>query len=592
MKYTIRCRIAIVSIVWWLTPLVPSVLAQQTAEQLHALLDDAWAFELREDPLFATSVGEHGYNDRLPSVAPDDQRRRADLRRRFLQRLHGIDIETLQEQDRISYRMFERQLTDALREFEFRTFEIPILVDDGFHISYARLPNDVPLQSLSDYESYLARLRAFPAYVDQHIANMRAGLSRGFTLPQVVLEGYDVTIAAHVVDDPAESVFFEPFREFPTGIPTERHAGLVHQGNSAILESVVPGYRRFLEFMTTEYIPGARRTIGASEWPDGRAYYDYLIRHFTTLDLSADDIHALGESEVRRIRQEMESIIREVGFDGDFAAFLQFLRSDPRFYVETPEALLKQAAYIAKRMDGKLPSLFKTLPRLPYGVEPVPSHLAPKYTGGRYVSAPVGGTKPGSYWVNTYALDSRPLYTLTALTLHEAVPGHHLQFALAQEQENLPAFRRFAYVNAFGEGWGLYAEWLGVEAGMYTDPYARFGRLTYEMWRACRLVVDTGLHARGWTRQQAMDFLASNTALSLHEVRTETDRYISWPGQALAYKIGELKIKELRRYAESALGDLFDVRAFHDVVLLNGTVPLDVLQEQVQRYVATVSVVR
>ncbi len=282
----------------------------------------------------------------------------------------------------------------------------------------------------------------------------------------------------------------------------------------------------------------------------------------------------------------MDGVIAEVGFEGSFEEFLEFLRTDPRFYAETPEELLKEASWIAKRMDAKLPALFKTLPRLPYGVEPVPDHLAPKYTSGRYVGAPLGSTQPGYYWVNTYNLDSRPLYNLEALSLHEAVPGHHFQIALNRELEDLPNFRRFSYISAFGEGWGLYSEWLGLEAGFYTDPYSNFGRLTYEMWRACRLVVDTGLHALGWSRQQAMDFLAANTALPLHEIKTETDRYISWPGQALAYKLGELKIKELRRRAEEALGERFDVREFHDAVLANGSVPLPVLEAAIERFIA------
>jgi uncharacterized protein (DUF885 family) len=310
------------------------------------------------------------------------------------------------------------------------------------------------------------------------------------------------------------------------------------------------------------------------------------VKRYTTLDLTPDDVHAVGEREVSRIRGEMEDVVRQVGFERGFPAFLELLRSDPRFYAKTGEELLEKASRIAKRMDGALPSLFRRLPRQPYGVEPVPPDLAPKYTGGRYVGAPLDGTRAGTYWVNTHALETRPLYTLEALTLHEAVPGHHLQIALAQELEGLPAFRRYGYVDAFGEGWGLYAERLGLEAGFYTDPYSNFGRLTYEMWRACRLVVDTGLHAKGWTREQAIDFMAANTALSRHEITTEVDRYLSWPGQALAYKMGELKIRELRARAENALGPRFDVRAFHDAVLANGSVPLDVLEEQIDAFIA------
>ena len=414
---------------------------------------------------------------------------------------------------------------------------------------------------------------------------MRRGLVRGMTLPRVVLAGYELTISAQIVEQVEESVFYKPFEEFPPGVPETERERLRSAGAAAVRDSLVPAYRAFLTFMTEDYIPNARTTIGASELPDGREYYEHLVRSFTTLDLSVDEIHQIGLDEVKRIQEEMRAVIEETGFRGDFPAFLKFLRTDPRFYAKTPEELLKQASFLAKKMDAKLPSLFNTLPRTPYGVAPVPDHIAPKYTGGRYVRAPTGGTEPGYYWVNTYALENRPLYVLESLTLHEAVPGHHLQIALNQEQSGVPDFRRHSYFSAFGEGWGLYAERLGLEAGFYTDPYSNFGRLTYEMWRACRLVVDTGMHAKGWTRQQAMDHLASRTALSLHEVRTETDRYISWPGQALAYKMGELTIRRLRREAEQALGPRFDVREFHDVVLSAGSVPLPVLEELVTEYI-------
>jgi uncharacterized protein (DUF885 family) len=552
----------------------------------HALLDEAWRFQLQEDPLFATPVGEHRWNDRLPSVTAEDERRRADFSRALLERLKSIDPAALGSPDRISYQMFERQLEDALADFEFKGFYFPITVDDGFHIAFARLPSRVPLETAEDYQNYLARLKAFPEYVAQHIALMREGLGAGYSLPRVIFEGYEVTIASHLVDDPTRSVFYSPFQRLPARIAESERERWMEAGKTAVAEAVVPAYRRFLDFMVNEYLPKARTSIGASELPHGREYYAHLIRRFTTLDLTADQVHQRGLDEVARIRAEMNQVIREVGFTGDFPAFLKFLRTDSRFYARTPEQLLKEAAWIAKRMDGKLPSLFKTLPRLPYGIEPVPAHLAPKYTGGRYVGPAQGSTEAGYYWVNTYALASRPLYTLESLTLHEAVPGHHLQNALARELSDLPPFRRFTNLSAFGEGWGLYSERLGLEAGFYTDPYSNFGRLTYEMWRACRLVVDSGMHAKGWTREQARDFLASNTALSLHEIRTETDRYISWPGQALAYKIGELTIRELRAKAERELGERFDVREFHDLVLGNGPVPLPVLESQVNSFIA------
>jgi uncharacterized protein (DUF885 family) len=446
----------------------------------------------------------------------------------------------------------------------------------------------MPVGSVDDYENYIARLLAFPEYVNQHIALMREGLETGMSLPRVVLDGYDVTIESHVVDHPEDSVFYAPFASFPPSVPQGEHERLRQSGREAVQNGVVPGYRAFFDFMVNEYQPNTRESLGASELPNGEAYYAYLVRHFTTLDLTPQEVHDIGLSEVARIRSEMDAVIQEVGFAGDFQSFLEFLRTDPRFYAETPEALLKEASFIAKRMDAKLPALFKTLPRLPYGVAPVPDHIAPKYTGGRYVGPAVGSHEPGYYWVNTYALENRPLYTLESLTLHEAVPGHHLQNALRMELTDLPDFRRFSGIGAFGEGWGLYSERLGLEAGFYTDPYSNFGRLTYEMWRACRLVVDTGIHAMGWTREQTIEFMAQNTALSIHEVTTETDRYISWPGQALGYKMGELKIRELRERATEALGERFDVREFHDVVLLNGPVPMTVLEEQVDDYIRRV----
>jgi uncharacterized protein (DUF885 family) len=560
--------------------------APEAKRALDSLLAEAWEAALRENPLLATATGDHRFDDRLPQMAPADLDRRAAAARAFLERLRAIDPSGLASPDRISYRMFERSLREDLEEHEMRTWRIPITSDSGFHTGLSRLPQEMPLLTTREYEDYLARLRAIPAYFDQHVALMREGLETGFTAPRVALEGYDVTMRTHVVDAPEESVFWAPFESFPPGVPEGGRERLRAAGREAIADAVVPAYRALLEFFTKEYLPGARATIGASELPDGRRYYAWLVRRYTTLDVTPEDVHAIGEREVSRIRGEMNGVIRDVAFQGSFADFLQFLRADPRFYAKTPEELLEKASRIAKRMDGALPSLFKRLPRQPYGVEPVPPDLAPKYTGGRYVGAPLDGTRAGTYWVNTYALETRPLYTLEALTLHEAVPGHHLQIALAKELEGLPAFRRYGYVNAFGEGWGLYSEHLGLEAGFYTDPYSNFGRLTYEMWRACRLVVDTGIHAMGWTRPQAIDYMAANTALSLHEITTEVDRYISWPGQALAYKMGELKIRELRAKAEEALGTRFDVKAFHDAVLANGSVPLDVLEEQIDAFIA------
>jgi uncharacterized protein (DUF885 family) len=405
-------------------------------------------------------------------------------------------------------------------------------------------------------------------------------------LPAEIVAGISRVVADTAWDSPEETPFWIPFAEFPAGVVASDRARLSEAGRRAIAESVIPAYAEFRRFFEEEYRPRARATIAATELPQGREYYADLVRYFTTLpDATAQQVHDTGLAEVKRIRGEMEAILREVGFEGTFAEFLAFLRTDPRFYAKSAEALLHEAAWITREIDARMPDFFGRIPRAPYTVKPVPDALAPNYTGGRYNPGPLGAA--GEYWVNTYALENRPLYVLPSLTLHEAAPGHHTQGALARELEDVPVFRRNFYPHAFGEGWGLYSEYLGNEMGIYHTPYQRFGRLTYEMWRACRLVVDTGMHAMGWTRQRALDFMAGNTALSQHEIRTEIDRYIAWPGQALAYKIGELKILELRRRAEQALAEKFDIRAFHDAVLGQGGVTLPVLERQVDEYIAS-----
>lgn len=563
-----------------------NLFAGDEVAKLHALFDRSWEESLRESPTFATSVGRHEYDDRLSSETPADLERRYKRAKAVLAELKAIDRTKLPAAEGVNYDMFAQRLRQAIESYELGDDQITINADSGFHTGFSRLPKDVPLATVKDYENYIARLNAWPRYVGEQIALMRTGLERGMTVPRATLDGYDVTIATHVIDDPEKSVFWTPFAKFPSTVPASEHERLRAAGREAVRNGAIAGYRQFLDFFRKEYQPGARTSLGASELPNGRAYYQLKIREFTTLDLTPEEIHKMGLAEVERISAEMNAVMKQVGFQGDFAAFLTFLRTDPRFYAKTPEELLEKASRIAKRIDGKLPSLFKTLPRLPYTVEPVPADIAPKYTSGRYVGAPQGSTQPGIYWVNTYKLENRPLYNLQALTLHEAVPGHHLQIALSRELGGLPNFRRFSYISSFGEGWGLYSEWLGLEAGFYTDPYDNFGRLSYEMWRACRLVVDTGIHAFGWTRQQAIDYMATRTALPIHEVTTEVDRYISWPGQALAYKLGEMKIKELRKRAETALGTKFDVREFHDVVLGSGAIPLNVLEGNVDRWIA------
>ncbi len=559
--------------------------APDPRDELYALFDEDWAARLVESPQFATSVGDHSRNDQLADVSLEAIERRVERRRDVLRRLEEVDVSGLSAADRINARMFERQLRSSVQGFEFGGYEMPLNADSGFHMGFARMHRPMPFRTPDHYDDYIARMRAIPAYFEQQQGHMRAGIERGFTLPRVTLEGYEDTISAHIVDDPQDSAFWAPFEEVPASVGEMDRERILTAAEAAITDAVVPAYQGFYDFFVGEYLPGARETIGASDLPDGQAFYADQVRWFTTLDVTPQEVHEIGLSEVARIRAEMADVIRETGFEGSYGEFLDFLRSDPRFYPKTAQELLERAAWIAKTMDGKLPSLFATLPRVPYTVEPVPDHMAPKYTAGRYVSAPYNSTQPGIYWVNTYNLPSRPLYPLAALTLHEAVPGHHLQTALAAEMDAVPEFRRHDYLSAFGEGWALYAEYLGLEAGIYEDPYSNFGRLTYEIWRACRLVVDTGVHALGWTRQQMLDYLAENTALSLHEVTTETDRYISWPGQALAYKIGELKIRELRARAEEALGADFDVRHFHDAVLANGSVPLDILEELINAWI-------
>jgi uncharacterized protein (DUF885 family) len=563
----------------------PPAVSTATAE-LERLFDDAWDFQMRESPTWATAVGDHRFNDRLGGVTAADQARRAEQRQGFLERLRGIDLERLPREEQISHAIFRRQQEEALEDHRLRAWLIPITNREGFHTSFPQLPDRVPLASVRDYENYIARLADFRRFAAEHVELMREGMREGRTLPRVVLAGVDETLRPHIVDDPERSLLFAPFRSFPEAVPAAERGRLAEAGREAIRTSVVPAYRDFLAFMETEYVPAARETIGASQLPGGREYYAQRVRSFTTLDLTPEEVHQRGLTEVARIRAEMEEVIRATGFAGDFADFVRFLRTDPRFYAQSEGELMREVAYVLKRMDGELPRLFGRLPRMPYGIQEVPAYIAPRTTTAYYTRPAGDGTRAGFYWVNTYDLSSRPLYEVEALSLHEAVPGHHLQIALQQELEGLPRFRRFSGFTAFTEGWALYAERLGLEVGFYTDPYSDFGRLTYEMWRACRLVVDTGIHALGWTRQQAIDYMAGNTALTLLNITNEVDRYIAWPGQALAYKVGELKIRELRGEAERALGGGFDVRAFHDVVLGSGAVPLDVLEENVRGWIA------
>ena len=581
--------IAVISIVALAacTP-APATNPAKTAEsQLHAIIDEHWDYSLRENPLMATQAGVSDYNHLLPRVTVADRERRLAAEREFLHRRQAIDAEALGADQRINHELLEWVLRDSIHAYELNLARIPFNTFYGFYMAVLSMTNGLPMATVDDYEDYIARLNEIPRYFSENIDNMRAGMSTGFTLPRIVMDGILPTIEAQVYDNPEASSFHDPFADMGDGIPEADQARLLLAGRKAVKDSAITAFAGLAAFFKDEYLAAATATLGAEQLPDGKAYYAHQIASYATVtDQSSTEIHNIGLAEVARIRTEMDALIAGLKFDGDFAAFTEFLRTDPQFYANSAEELLKEAAYTAKRIDYLMPGFFGKLPRLSYGVVPVPDEVAPNYTTAAYVGPPIGGTVGGAYWVNTYALDQRPLYELTALTLHEAVPGHHHQGALSQELENMPDFRRNLYISAFGEGWGLYSEKLGIEMGVYRSPYENFGRLSYEMWRACRLVIDTGIHSQGWSRAQAMAYLAGNTSLSRGNVRSEVDRYISWPGQALSYKLGELKIWELRHRAEEALGDDFDLREFHDVLLGNGALPLSMLENVIDRYIA------
>ena len=531
---------------------------------------------------YSSSKGVDGYL--LANLSPEFLAKHYKSNTQLLADLDAVDATKLSDENQINLSIIRAQVQNSVDEYVFNAHYMPLTSEYGFHSGLSYIVNSSQYKKEQDLETYLARLAQIPRFFEQNIYWMKKGLETGLTQPKAVLEGYEDSISTYIVDDVTQSEFYKPFLANTASLSESDFYALQQRAKVVLKNKVIPAYKGYLTFFTEQYQPGARTSIGISETPNGKAFYKNRAKHYTTTDMTPKEIHELGLKEVARIRGEMEAVIKEVGFKGSFAEFIHFLRTDPQFYATTPEQLLKEASYIAKKMDAQLPKLFHTLPRKPYGVAPVPASIAPKYTTGRY-SGSNRNDEAGYYWVNTYALDKRPLYVLEALTLHEAVPGHHLQISLNAELENLPSYRRDAYLSAFGEGWGLYSEYLGLEAGFYQDPYSRFGRLTYEMWRAARLVVDTGMHMYGWSRERAMNFMSENTALSLHNVKTETDRYISWPAQALSYKIGELTIKRLRVEAEQALGPNFDIREFHHQVLRHGSVPLSVLETQVRLYI-------
>lgn len=562
-----------------------------SAEQVFAsLVEDYWAFQLQENPLLASRQGHTERNRELPGVAPQDHLRRQQQEQTFLQRLRALDRQRLGAESLLNLQILEFILRHDVELAKYRDWRMPLLSDSGFHTDINFLPRSVRFRSLQDYHDYLARLQKVPGYLQQQVSNMRIGIKDGVTQPRAILDNMKPSFAAQANPDFTRHPLYQPFANLadnkPAWMSSEQAQQLQQQAAELFRDNIIPTFAAINEFFLNEYIPAARTTLGESALANGKARYQARIAYYTTRDdLTAESVHQIGLDEVKRIRTEMQEIIDELEYDGNFASFIEFLRTDQQFYVDTPEQLLKEASWIAKRIDGVLPGYFGKLPRQPYGIEPVPKNLAPNYTTGRYSGSPLNSDRGGYYWVNTFALDKRPLYNLTALTLHEAAPGHHLQSALRLEAEGVPEYRLQFYPHAFGEGWGLYAEKLGVEMGIYQTPYDHFGRLSYEMWRACRLVIDTGIHAMGWSREQAQDYLASNTALSMLNVRTEVDRYISWPGQALAYKIGELTILDLRQQAEQALGEKFDIKAFHDAILADGGLPMNLLRQRIAEFI-------
>ena len=503
----------------------------------------------------------------------------------LLNQLANLNNDDLSENDLISYKLLKFELNDIIDYFNFERFLNPLLSDSGFHSSLNYMVK--PLSNFKKVEEYLNKLNSLPEFVDQNLTNIRIGLEKGVSQPIVIFDGYESTYNDHITINHLDNYFYSPFKNLPNDISDIQKDSINKVAKLTIEQVVVPQFKRIKEFFEKEYYPKTRKQIGVSSTPNGKKYYQNRIDYYTTSnEYTAEKIHQIGLDEVARIKSEMKKIIKDLKFKGSFEDFFKFLRTDEQFYAKTPKQLLMFARDIAKRADEQLPRFFKTLPRKPYGVAPVPDAIAPKYTSGRYVGTSKNSTDPGYYWVNTYDLNSRTLYTIPALTVHEAVPGHHLQGALNNELgDEIPSFRKNLYLSAYGEGWGLYTEYLAEEMGLYTTPYEQFGKLTYEMWRACRLVVDTGIHALGWSKQMVLDYMSSNTALSLHEINTETDRYISWPGQALSYKIGELKIRELRSIAEKELGSDFDIREFHEIILSEGTVTLSILESRVLNYI-------
>jgi len=558
--------------------------------QFKMLIDEEWNLRLLENPLFATMVGDHRYDDRLPGTQVSDFLRREAEIRQFLVRLTNIERAGLSRVEQVNYDFFERELRLQLGEYAFKSYLIPLTKSVGLTASLADVIDVTPFKTGADFEAYIKRLQAFPVMVDELIGLMQEGAASGYlparTAMAGVVDGFRMHASAMDSEKALENNhFFGPFRSMPASISSQDQARLTSAGRSVVAGPLALAYRRLADFLEQEYLPQTSPERATPQMPESKRYYEFCVRRFTSLDITPEYVHNTGLAEVSRIRAEMEDVMRSVGFFGSLREFSDSLRTDPRFFVDTPEQLMKEVAWLMKRIEGQLPVLFKTLPRTPFGLKEIPAYLAPSSTSAYYYLPAGDGTTAGNYFVNTYDLKSRPLYEYEALSLHEAVPGHHLQLALQLEMKGVPEFRKWGETTAFIEGWALYSERLGLEMGFYRDAYTNFGRLVFEMWRAARLVVDTGLHYMDWTRQQAIDYLAENTALSMLNIANEVDRYISWPGQAVAYKIGEIEVRALRAKAEQALGPRFNVREFHDALLENGGIPLSVLRSNIEAWI-------
>jgi uncharacterized protein (DUF885 family) len=560
--------------------------ANDTA-RLRELFKIRWDYLMMEYPEWATDVGYPGQNRRWTDNSPAAIERRGKELQTPLQVIQSIDRSKLDAGDQLNFDLFKKEISQDIEGLWFKSEYLALNQMGGVQQDVpAMFAVLMPHQSVRDYEDILARLRGVPTVVGQTIVLLKRGLAAGITEPRITLRDVPQQVECQMVGDPAKNPMLQPFSEFPADIPAAEQARLRAEAAAILTNSVVPAFRELHEFLVKTYLPGARESVGLGDLPDGAAWYAFNIRDKTTTSMTPQQIHELGLAEVKRIRQEMDAVIVESGFKGSYAEFVNYLRTDPRFYFTDAESLLTAYRDITKRVDPELIKLFGRLPRLPYGVLPVPAYSEKSQTTAYYEPGSLVAGRPGYFYANTYDLKTRPKWEMEPLSLHESVPGHHLQLSLEQEMEGVPEFRKHESYTAFVEGWGLYAESLGGEMGFYKDPYAKFGRLTYEIWRAIRLVVDTGIHSMGWSRQQAIDYFMANSGKNEHDITVEVDRYIVWPGQALAYKIGELKFKELRAYAKQELGDKFDIRAFHDELLANGALPLDILDKHIRDWVA------